>query len=65
MTERGIRNSSIRVAVADDVERIESIEAEPDRVPFKEAKILECGHIRIEEARAAHRAISASAKVIH
>jgi len=57
-------NTRARIAVAHNIERIESIEAEAHGMVAKEMEVLEDRHIHIMEARPTHRAIRRFAKAI-
>ena len=49
----GVRDTGIRIAIADDVKCIEGIESKSDRVFPGDTEVLERRHIHIDIARAA------------
>ena len=57
-----IGDSGIRIAVADDIECVEGIEAETDGVRFEEVEVLECGQVGVEVSWSAHSAVMLGSK---
>ena len=58
IAEVGVAQPEIRVPMTNHVERIESIETEPDGLRFGNAEILEGRNVNVPETWTAHGAIA-------
>ena len=62
LAERGIGDVRIRISIADDIEGIERLEAETDRLLLVRLKVLKDGHIHVQVTRSAHSSIARTAE---